>query len=548
MSKDTASTNKLFEKLKVYKNYSNDSIFFKYIFDESDISDESSKKTLVQDDSFKPEYTHQIFGDEEVIFGYKNLHIDYYLTPGLLDAYIGVKCREKISPQRFDGIEPDDVYAAFKEFGCSPGFTKNIDTFCSDKLKQDREFTPYGNKIYEYTKEVNGQAASTFEIYKMDSSCADFENQKFIDYILRVQTMLVYFIETSCFVDTEDPQWVYYLLYEKRKNTSSQSGKLNSGYRYVTIGYLSVYNYYAYPDKIRARISQIMVFPKYQNAGHGAEMVECVFRDACHNQQIIDVTAESPSPEFMRLRDFITTKMCSSLPVFKNKETLAKGFSTEMAQEALKTFKIPKFQSRRCYEILRMAATNKHSAQEWTNFRLDVKKRFYKPFLNKSKFARNAGGSIPNGEAEESADSAATGCSSMAKGLESRMGGSASRFESAADDESESGVTQIGFGSKASSSSKPAKAVSFSSRLDANEAKPASKSVSFSAKVTSLNTSNSTTDKSDDEDSVNENKSPQENLFISEKARKEYLEQQFQESVEEYTKIIKRLENVNVLI
>lgn len=99
-------SSKLFEKLKVYKNYSNDCIFFKYIFDENDIPDEENKKSVADTNVFKPEYTHQIFGDEEIIFGYKNLRIDYFLTPGNLDAYIGLSYKEKVSPQKFDGIEP----------------------------------------------------------------------------------------------------------------------------------------------------------------------------------------------------------------------------------------------------------------------------------------------------------------------------------------------------------------------------------------------------------------------------------------------------------
>ena len=51
----------------IYKNYSNDCIFFKYVFDADDISSENSKKPADDTDTFKPEYTHQIFGDEEVI-------------------------------------------------------------------------------------------------------------------------------------------------------------------------------------------------------------------------------------------------------------------------------------------------------------------------------------------------------------------------------------------------------------------------------------------------------------------------------------------------
>jgi hypothetical protein len=60
------TTSKLFEKLKIYKNFSNECIFFKYIFDAEDLSSEDSKKPADDSDTFKPEYTHQIFGDEEV--------------------------------------------------------------------------------------------------------------------------------------------------------------------------------------------------------------------------------------------------------------------------------------------------------------------------------------------------------------------------------------------------------------------------------------------------------------------------------------------------
>lgn len=156
---------KMFDKLKAYKVFSNDVVFFKYIMDESDLEtdtkssaevvaasatqlavDSKSASTSISDE-FRPEFTHQIFGDEETIFGYKNLKINYYLTPGLLDAYIGLQYTDKISPRKFDGIEPDDVYSQFVEFGCSPGFTRSLDSFCSEKLAQDRLFRPFGEKV-----------------------------------------------------------------------------------------------------------------------------------------------------------------------------------------------------------------------------------------------------------------------------------------------------------------------------------------------------------------------------------------------------------------
>jgi len=387
----------------------------------------------------------------------------------------------------------------------------------------------------------------------MDSTQDDYSNEKFHEYLDRVQTMLVYYIETSCFLDTEDTNWTHYFLYEKRRNTASIPGKISNEFRYITIGYLSVYSYYAYPDKTRSRISQIMVFPKYQNAGHGAELTECVLRDVYQSPNIVDVTAESPSVDFIRLRDFVTTKMCCTLASFKDKEMLKKGFNTEMVKEALKCFKIPKLQSRRCYEILRMACTNQHNADEWTSYRLDLKKRYFKPFLNKSKYARNAGGSLPSTESEEDDANGSSGTSK----------GSSNKFDKIEEEESEEGVTTIGFGGKSASksNSKPIKMVSFSSRMDGDDKSESTTQIGFGSKATPESESSTqigfgSSGKSvkfatpspvkEEDDKESDDKNP-ENLFISEKARKDYLEQQFQDAVDEYTKIIKRLEAANVL-
>ncbi len=139
------------------------------------------------------------------------------------------------------------MFVSFTEFGCSPGYTRNLNVFRSEKMVSDLAFRPFGNKIYEYVRGAETANPRSYEIYKIDSSFPEYSSEKFIDYILRVQTMLVYFIETSSFVDTEDPQWTYFLLYEKIKLQSSVSASSNAGYRYATIGYVSVYNYYAYP-------------------------------------------------------------------------------------------------------------------------------------------------------------------------------------------------------------------------------------------------------------------------------------------------------------
>ena len=170
---------KLNEKFKTYKSFADEVIFFKFIYSEEDLKGAAASSTSdkreegEKDDTvFKPEFVHQIFGDEETIFGYKGLRISYYLTPGLLDAYIGLSYKERISPQRYDGIEADDVYEAFTKFGCSPGFTRNLDVFCAEKLAADRAFKPYGIKIHEYQRTLKPVdyklpvTSHSYEIYK----------------------------------------------------------------------------------------------------------------------------------------------------------------------------------------------------------------------------------------------------------------------------------------------------------------------------------------------------------------------------------------------
>ena len=82
------------------------------------------------------------------------------------------------------------------------------------------------NQSHKFKDITNGNGEdlntmSTFEVYRVDSSMDEFESERFRDYLVRVQTMLVFFIETANFIDEEDPKWVHYFLYEKRKTSTS---------------------------------------------------------------------------------------------------------------------------------------------------------------------------------------------------------------------------------------------------------------------------------------------------------------------------------------
>lgn len=46
----------------------------------------------------------------------------------------------------------------------------------------------------------------------------------------------------------------------------------------LQFGYTTVYNFYAFPDKTRLRLSQILVLPPYQRQGVGRQMLEAVYK------------------------------------------------------------------------------------------------------------------------------------------------------------------------------------------------------------------------------------------------------------------------------
>lgn len=53
----------------------------------------------IEDDTncFNPEMCHQVFGDNENIFGYTDLEIKLYYTAGSLQTYLGIVYTDKVS-------------------------------------------------------------------------------------------------------------------------------------------------------------------------------------------------------------------------------------------------------------------------------------------------------------------------------------------------------------------------------------------------------------------------------------------------------------------
>lgn len=60
---------------------------------------------------------------------------------------------------------------------------------------------------------------------------------------------------SASYIDDEDDRWDYFVIYEKVGKQSSGDGVVS----HYFAGMTTVYRYYAYPQKTRPRISQVLI-------------------------------------------------------------------------------------------------------------------------------------------------------------------------------------------------------------------------------------------------------------------------------------------------
>lgn len=323
-----------------------------------------NEKDLEEQEPFYPEFTHQFFGDSESIFGYLDLKVKLYYSASRLTTFLGIYYAERISPEKSEGVEPDNIIKIIGE-KLQPGFLTNIDDFTAS-LSKESNFKPYGELLHSFEFEKDTSTKNCYEIYKTGIELAGFR-----EYHERMQTFLLWFVDAASYIDVDDDKWDFFVMYEKKI--------IDEKSIYWFVGYTTVYRYYAYPNKTRPRISQMMILPPFQKKSLGAELLQTIYNFYIQDVLVFDITVEDPSDNFTRLRDFVDAKNCLKLLSYR-RENLQKGFSDDMRQEALDKLKLTKKQARRIYEILRLHITNTDNEQEYKAYRLEVKKRLNSPY------------------------------------------------------------------------------------------------------------------------------------------------------------------------
>ncbi|XP_059607759.1 histone acetyltransferase type B catalytic subunit [Phlebotomus argentipes] len=345
----------MFDLEKELPNYvaeATEALEFKLVRDPTDLEDDSV--------SFHPVMAHQIFGENEKIFGYKDLKVKLYYTAGPLNIFLSIDYSHKLSFEEHN-ITPDDITSLISEKLPAGCYYTNIDEFCNVVRKAD-SFQPFGEKIVQFDVKSDSGSERRFEIYFCDNS-----TPKFFPYHARFETFIMWYIDAASYIEQDDHRWLFFFCFEKFTNKDGKSC-------YASAGYGTVYQYYAYPEHVRPRISQLIVLPPFQKLGIGSRLIRTIYDHFESNKSVIDITVEDPSEDFQSIRNYIDAKLCMALPAFQ-REKLLVGFSKEMVAEAKAKAKINSLQCRRIYEILRLYHTNVHNEQEYRSYRLDVKKR-----------------------------------------------------------------------------------------------------------------------------------------------------------------------------
>ncbi|KAJ1918811.1 histone acetyltransferase 1 [Mycoemilia scoparia] len=255
-------------------------------------------------------------------------------------------------------LKSDNIYNPIREV-LSKDIFENVDEFAKTVASDADQFIPAGKKIYEYHLESSEE--STFEIYENS-----FEDPKFKEFHSRVQTFILFFIEGGTFIDTDDDRWRIYTVFEKW----DFEGKVG----YSFIGYCTMYRFFHWPDKTRARISQFLILPPFQAQGHGSKLYNILRQMILDDNDIIDFAVEDPSEEFDDLRDKNDLRYLFGKNAF---EGLEFPVDRQTIAKMQKEYKLSKRQLVRCLEIGLLKSLDKTDPKKFRNYRLSVKRRLF---------------------------------------------------------------------------------------------------------------------------------------------------------------------------
>ncbi|KAM9945140.1 hypothetical protein ACTFIT_003392 [Dictyostelium discoideum] len=347
-----------------------------HIKDEGEEEEQKEKKEEEEkeDDggpiSFHPTYSHQIF-NEDKIQGYEPCKIDIYMGAGSLTSYIDTNYT--LQSKNLTNVEGEFLKVFSKQ---DPPISKQ--SFYKYIEEKEKLFKPIGKKIHEYSIIDKESGKETeYEIY-----FGRITDQVVFRYHEKLQIFVLWYIDGSSYIWTDDPNWDIFFIFEKRI--------IDGEKRYGITGYSTIYNFYHHPEQTRARISQYLILPPYQRMGHGKYLFNSIYQYYKTNDgfygPIYDITIEDPADEFNLLRNYVDLKNIMDEKLFDNVILDLNANNKSVFEEIRKKLLIPYKQSKLCLEIYLFSKFlgTPNSDTKYKEYRISIKKRLYKQNIGDS--------------------------------------------------------------------------------------------------------------------------------------------------------------------
>jgi histone acetyltransferase 1 len=269
--------------------------------------------------SFPPEFTYAMFGNEEAIFGYQDLHITLSFVADCLEPKLQITYEKKFPAQ--GDVRPTDINLALSEFLPATAFDATT-------RQKKGHFKPPGEKIRTYTR--NGKSYETY--------CASLADPAAKEILLNMQILVPMFIDGGSTLELEQDwtaaRWKIFLVYQVNDAAYTFAG-FGTSYRTFTFperkkgvqfdpfsptsqpldAFLAVdgpTNQLAQLPELdspldlpsRERLSQFLMLPPWHGEGHGQELYDTMFQHLTATETVREFTVEDPNERFDDLRDF----------------------------------------------------------------------------------------------------------------------------------------------------------------------------------------------------------------------------------------------------
>ncbi|KAK6543878.1 histone acetyltransferase 1 [Orbilia ellipsospora] len=341
--------------------------------------------------SFNPALTYQLF-DNETIYGYKNLSVDLQFRQDDMSPSLCVKYDEKLPTAGASSADAEDEEKIDQVEEILQGYLPS-DTPSTLDLSPS-SFTPPGALVNTYTRDN-----STYEIYH--SNLSDPQTRTLIH---RMQILVLFFIEAGSAIDTQEEdewlrnRWDVFLLYERLPDS-----------KFSFVGYCTVHKYWyftkspndtaagtefsldalqsqTFARQYRARISQFLILPPFQQKGHARELYAIIIKTYLAIEEVKEITVEDPSTRFEELRDVADFKRLKENNILSGDVPELLLLRQKPAKEWIETqrgiAKMPLRQFQRMIEMLLLAKIFQSEGGDVEHqkhrFELYVKERLYR--------------------------------------------------------------------------------------------------------------------------------------------------------------------------